>query len=94
MHYYSRINEENKVEERISLGRNLDDGEWHGVTVERKGSYTIFKVDSETATLRLSDEISNLRIASYLYLGGIPKRYLNPKCKETKERFPRCVGLR
>ncbi len=93
MHYFSQSNEENKIEERISLGRNLDDGKWHGINIERKGSYTVFKVDQESATLKLADRISSLRIVSNLYLGGIPQKYLDPRCKETKEQFPRFVQM-
>ena len=89
VHYFTNDHEENKIEERIELGKNLNDGNWHGIGVERKGAVTVLKVDQESSTLQLADRISNLRITSHLYLGGIPKKYLKDGCKSMKQQFPR-----
>lgn len=89
MHYFTKNHEENKIEERLSLGQDLDDGKWHGINIERRGAYTIFKVDKKSANLKLADRISSLRIVSNLYLGGIPKIFFDDRCKETQKRFPR-----
>ncbi|XP_065062045.1 contactin-associated protein like 5-4-like [Rhopilema esculentum] len=92
VHYFSNAHEENKIEERISIGKNLDDGNWHGVNIERKGAYTVLKVDNDVASLPLADRISNLRITSNLYLGGIPRKYLEEGCESNKKRFQRFLG--
>ena len=93
MHYYTQGNEENWVEKRSSLGRNLDNGKLHKIDIERRGSQVIFTADGKSSTLELEGPTSSLRIASNLYLGGIPQRYLYQMCDETMERFPRYVTI-
>ena len=82
IHFFTQ-NEEVKIENKVIMGKNLNDLKWHEVEVVRNGTITIMILDKN---LRDQNELGEgrhiLHVGLLLYVGGIPRRYKERNCGE------------